>query len=38
MLMFPSGRNQLIDLYYKLIDWFLHEWNIGMKKVKSTSD
>ena len=32
ILMFLSGRNQSIDLYYKLIDWFLYEWNIGMKK------
>ena len=33
MPMFPSYRNQSTDLYYKSIDWFLYEMNIGMKKV-----
>ena len=34
--MFPSYRNQSIDLQCKLIDWFLYEGNIDMKKVKQT--
>ena len=32
--MFPSYRNQSINLHCKSIDWFLYEGNIGMKKVK----
>ena len=31
--MFPTYRNQSIDLQCKSIDWFLYERNIGMKKV-----
>ena len=34
MAMFPSYRNQSIDLHYKSVDWFLYEVNIAMKKVK----
>ena len=37
MPMFPSYRNQSIDLHYKSINWFLYEGNIGMKKVKSAA-
>ena len=33
MSVFPSYRNQSIDLQCKSIDWFLYEGNIGMKKV-----
>ena len=33
MSVFPSYRNQSIDLQSKSIDWFLCEGNIGMKKV-----
>ena len=29
MPVLPSYRNQLIDLLYKLIDWFLYEGNTG---------
>ena len=31
--MFPTIRNQSIDLNYKSIDWFLYDKNIGMKKI-----
>ena len=34
MVMFPSYRDQLTDLHFKSIDWFLYEVNIAMKKVK----
>lgn len=34
MAMFLSHRHQSIDMYYKVIDWFLQEGNIAMKKVK----
>ena len=32
--MFPSYRNQSIDLQTKSTDWFLHDRNIGCYKVK----
>ena len=32
--MFISYRNQSINMHSKSIDWFLHEANIAMKKVK----
>ena len=37
--MFPSYRNQLVDLQSKLIDWFLHDGNNVRERVelKSTS-
>ena len=31
--MFPSYRNQSIDVHCKSIDWFLYAGSIGMKKV-----
>ena len=37
MPMFPSYRNQSIDLQWKSIDWFLYEGNIGMKNIKHQS-
>ena len=33
MPMFPSYRNQPIDLHSKSIDWFLYAGTIGMKRV-----
>ena len=32
--MFPSYRNQSVDLQSKSTDWFLYDGNIGRKKVK----
>ena len=32
--MFPSYRNQSVDLQTKSTDWFLHDRNIGCYKVK----
>ena len=32
--MFPSYRNQSVDLLCKSIDWFLYDENIGLQKVK----
>ena len=32
--MFPSYRNQSVDLLFKLTDWFLYDGNIGRQKVK----
>ena len=32
--MFPSYRNQSVDLRTKSTDWFLHDRNIGRYKVK----
>ena len=35
MVILPSFINQLIDLQYKSIYWFLYEGKIAMKKVNS---
>ena len=32
--MFPSYRNQSVDLLYKSTDWFLYDGNIGRYRVK----
>ena len=32
--MFPSDRNQSVDLLSKSIDWFLYDENIGRERVK----
>ena len=34
MPVFPTYRNQSIDLQYKSVDSFLYEGNIGMEKVR----
>ena len=34
--MFPSYRNQSVDLLCKSTDWFLHDGNIGRSRVKQT--
>ena len=31
--MFPSYRNQFVDLLCKSTDWFLYDGNIGLQKV-----
>ena len=31
--MFPTIKNQSIDLDCKPIDWFLYDKNVGMKKI-----
>ena len=33
--MFPSYRNQSVDLQRKSTDWFLYDGNIGRQKVKT---
>ena len=32
--MFPSYRNQSVDLQSKSTDWFLYDGNIGRRRVK----
>ena len=34
MPVFPSYRNQSIDLHRKSIDWFLYEGNTGIYCIK----
>ena len=35
--MHSSYRNQSIDLFYKLIDWFPYDYDIGRKWFKTWS-
>ena len=36
--MFPSYRNQSVDLQSKSTDWFLYDWSIGRYRVKQEYD
>ena len=33
--MFPSYRNQSVDLLWKSIDWFLYDGNIDCERVNN---